>query len=86
MPDELPPLPLEKKVAKPKGYLNPELVKGISFYIIIACVILSVFVSILKIWDFTKGDVLWRLIATFLVVGVGTAVFSFVNGIFGSDK
>ncbi|MDL5047536.1 hypothetical protein QQ054_16085 [Oscillatoria amoena NRMC-F 0135] len=81
---EIPPLPPQAapKKKKAKGYLDPKLVRGIAFYVISGCVIFSILVSILRIWDFTKGDVLWRLIATFVVVGVGMAIFTFVNEVF----
>ncbi|MDZ4742559.1 MAG: hypothetical protein SGI98_03975 [Verrucomicrobiota bacterium] len=81
-----PPIPNQKKQAKkPKGFLNPHLVRAVSFYVITGCVIFCVLVSILRIWDFTRGEVLWRLISTFIVVGVGTAIFTFVNEAFGTS-
>lgn len=67
---------------KSKGFLNPKIVKGITFYIISACIILSVIVSILAIWEYAKTDAFWRMIATFAVIALGSAVFAFVNGIF----
>ena len=68
-----------------KGFLNPRIVRAITFYIITTCVILSVIVCILAIWDFARTDVFWRMIATFSVIAVGSAVFAFVNNIFGFD-
>ena len=76
--------PEKKKKARPgKGFLNPKIVKAVTFYIITTCVILSVIVCILAIWDFAKEDVLWRMVATFLVIAMGSALFAFVNYIFG---
>lgn len=69
-----------------KGYFSPRLVRAVSFYIISLCVAASVVVCILAIWDFAKTDALWRLIASFLVVAAGTALFAFINGIFGEDE
>jgi hypothetical protein len=69
-----------------KGYLNPRFVKSITFYIISACLILSVIVCILAIWDYANTDSFWRMIATFSVIAVGSAVFAFINGIFGVDE
>ena len=66
-----------------KGYLNPKIVKSITFYIIAACIILSVIACILAIWDFAKEDVFWRMVATFLVIAMGSALFAFINNIFG---
>jgi len=77
---------MEKNKKKNKGYINPRLVKAISFYIISACIILSVIASILAIWQYADPDVFLRLIATFAVIGLGSAIFAFVNGIFGSEE
>jgi len=69
-----------------KGFFPPRIVRAVSFYIISLCIVASVIVCILAIWDFTKKDSLWRLIASFLVVAAGTALFAFINGIFGDEK
>jgi hypothetical protein len=71
---------------KPRGYFPPHIVRGVCFYLISLCLIASVIVCILAIWDFAKKDSLWRLIASFLVVGAGTATFALVNGIFGEEN
>lgn len=75
-----------KKKTKRKGFLNAKIVRAVTFYIISACIILSVIVCILAIWDYAKTDVFWRMMATFAVIAVGSAVFAFVNGIFGTDE
>lgn len=80
---------MEKKTEtkrKRKGFLNPKVVRSISFYIITVCIVSSVIACILAIWNFANTDSLWRMIATFGVIGIGTAVFSFVNGVFGTDS
>jgi hypothetical protein len=69
-----------------KGFLNPKYVKAITFYIISTCIILSVIVCILAIWDYAKTDAFWRMIATFGVIAVGSAIFAFINGIFGTEE
>jgi len=71
---------------KNKGFLNPRIVRAITFYLISFCIILSVLMSILAIWNYAQPDVFWRMIATFGVIGVGSAIFAFVNGIFGSEN
>ena len=68
------------------GFLNPAKVKAFTFYTITTCVILSVIVSILAIWDFAQTDAFWRMIATFAVIGLGSAIFAFINNVFGSEK
>ena len=43
-------------------------------------------VRILAIWDFAKKDSLWRLVASFLVIAAGTALFAVVNSICGEEQ
>jgi hypothetical protein len=47
------------------------------------CIVGSVFVSILAIWDFTKSDVWYRSLATLAVIAIGTAIFAVENEKFG---
>ena len=74
---------MENKPEKPKkvkkGMLNPKLVRITSFVIITLSLIGCTVLCILAIWDFAKSDVIWRAIATFIVVIVATAIFAFVN-------
>jgi len=74
------------KKKKDKGFLNPRIVRAVTFYIISACIIFSVAVCILAIWNYAKTDVFWRMIATLGVIAIGSAVFAFVNGIFGIEE
>ena len=77
--------PEQKKISKRgKGFLNPRIVKSTTFYIITTCITLSVIVCILAIWDFAKKDVFWRMVATFSVIAMGSALFALINNIFGS--
>lgn len=66
-----------------KGFLNSRIVRAVTFYIITACVISSVILCILAIWDFADPDVFWRMIATFVVIAFGSGVFAIINNIFG---
>jgi hypothetical protein len=66
-----------------KGFLNPRKIKIFSFITISICIVCSVMVSILAIWDFTKSDALYRSLATLAVIAIGTAIFSVVNEKFG---
>jgi hypothetical protein len=72
--------PREKR---PKGFLNPRTIKLFSFMTMSICIVGSVFVSILAIWDFTKSDVWYRSLATLAVIAIGTAIFALVNEKFG---
>jgi nucleoside recognition membrane protein YjiH len=71
---------------KAKGFLNPKIVRAVTFYIISACIVFSVAVCILAIWNYAKTDVFWRMIATLGMIAIGSAVFAFVNGIFGVEE
>ena len=71
---------------KAKGFLNPKIVRAVTFYIISACIVFSVAVCILAIWNYAKTDVFWRMIATLGGIAIGSAVFAFVNGIFGVEE
>ena len=68
-----------------RGFLNARVVHALSFWIITACIVIAVLSAILAIWEFTKTDVLWRTVATCLVIGAGTLLFAWVNGLFGDD-
>lgn len=67
-----------------KGYLNSKVVKAVTFYIITGCVIASVILCILAIWEFADPDVFWRMLATFFVISFGSGVFAFINNLFGT--
>src|SRR4030095_3044143 len=55
-----------------RGFLNPEVVRGISFWTASACVLVAVVSCLLAIWQFTGTDALWRTVATCAVIGGGT--------------
>jgi hypothetical protein len=66
----------------PRGFLNPDLVLKVSFWITTTCIVVASVASILAIWQFTGTDALWRTVATCAVIGAATLAFSFVNGLF----
>jgi hypothetical protein len=68
---------------RPKGFLNLRTIKLFSLMTMSICIVGSVFVSILAIWDFTKSDVWYRSLATLAVIAIGTAIFAVVNEKFG---
>ena len=67
------------RAKRPRGFLNPRTVKLFSFTTMSICIVGSVFVSILAIWDFTKSDVWCLSLATLAVIAIGTAIFAVVN-------
>ena len=70
----------DKKV---RGFFDGRKVKTFAFIVISLCIIFSMLVSILAIWDFAKQDVLYRTLATLGVVCLGCIIFSIVNAKFG---
>jgi hypothetical protein len=66
-----------------RGYLNPSLVRSISFWITSACILVAVLASLLAIWRFAGTDILWRTVATCAVIGSGTVAFYWMNVLFG---
>ncbi|WP_415907805.1 hypothetical protein [Oleiharenicola sp. Vm1] len=86
MNSTLPPV-LPPRSSKPaKGYFSPRAVRTASFYITSLCIVASAVTCILAIWNFTRHDSLWRLIASFVVVAAGTGLFSAVNTAFGEER
>jgi hypothetical protein len=66
-----------------KGFFNAKVIKTIAFSLISLCIIGSIVLCIMAIWDYADRDTLWRMIATLGIIGLGSAVFAFINGVFG---
>ena len=62
-----------------RGVVNPGLVRWIAFVVITVSLVVCTVLCILAIWKFTESDAVWRAIATFIVVSIATAIFTFVN-------
>ncbi len=62
-----------------KGVVEPKLVRIISFIVITVSLAACTVLCILAIWQFTQSDAVWRAVATFIVVSIATAIFTFVN-------
>lgn len=62
-----------------RGVVEPKLVHIISFIVITVSLVACTVLCILAIWKFTESDAVWRAIATFIVVSIATAIFTFVN-------
>jgi len=73
------------KPVKPRtGFLNPVLVRSISFAVISLCLLFCTVISILAVWDFiVRDDLIWRAFSTLLIVALATWVFNQVNERFG---
>ncbi len=61
------------------GVVNPKIVRWIAFTVISVSLVVCTVLCILAIWQFTESDAVWRAIATFIVVSIATAIFTFVN-------
>ena len=89
-PPSLPPIndepSLKPGAKKPKGFFSPKVVRTAAFTIISVCIVVSVVMCILAIWDFANEDALWRMVASCVVVGGGTALFAIVNVVFGGSQ
>jgi hypothetical protein len=66
-----------------RGFLNPEQVRGLAFWTTSVCLLVAVVASLLAIWEFTGTDILWRTVATCVVIGGGTIAFAWINLLFG---
>ena len=62
-----------------RGVVNPSLVRWIAFVVITVSLVVCTVLCILAICKFTESDAVWRAIATFIVVSIATAIFTFVN-------
>ena len=70
--------------AKAKGFINPHVVKTISFTLVSVSLLICTVLSILAIWDFiVQDDLMWRAFSTMLVVALASWTFSAVNERFG---
>ena len=66
-----------------RGFLNPQMVRELSFWTTSLCILVAVAACLLAIWEFTGTDILWRTVATCAVIGGGTLAFAWVNALFG---
>ena len=62
-----------------RGVVSPQIVRWIAFVVITVSLVACTVLCILAIWKFTESDAVWRAIATFIVVSIATAIFTFVN-------
>ena len=65
--------------SKTRGVIEPTVVRWIAFIVITTSLVACTFLCILGIWKFTESDAVWRAVATFIVVSIATAIFTYVN-------
>ena len=81
-----PPIPQPKAIQKRRGFINPLLVRTVSFAVLTLCILICVVACILAIWDFTKTDALWRTVATCVVISGGMMAFGVINLLYGPPE
>ncbi|MEM9026647.1 MAG: hypothetical protein AAGB06_06900 [Verrucomicrobiota bacterium] len=77
-----PPLPSKKSQV---GFIDPKKVRILTFGTVNTCLGVSVVACLLAIWDFAEQDILWRTVATCVVLACGMILFSGINQIFGNN-
>jgi hypothetical protein len=65
-----------------RGFLSPQLVRGLAFWTTSLCILVAVVACLLAIWEFTGTDILWRTVVTCAVIGGGTLALAWVNALF----
>ena len=78
-PQANPDVVVELKQKRARGVVEPQVVRWIAFAVITVSLVACPVLCILAIWRFTESDAVWRAIATFIVVSIATAIFTFVN-------
>lgn len=69
-----------------RGMLDQQVVRKGVFTIVSLCIVISLVAAVMAVWQFTGRDVLWRTIATSVLVAFAAIAFSMVNLAFGQDK
>lgn len=77
-----PPVLSEKKK---KGMLDQQTARKGVFTVVSICILVSLVAAIMAVWQFTGRDVLWRTIATCVLIAFAAIAFSMVNVAFGQD-
>ena len=67
-----------------KGYLDAKVVKAVVFWVITACIVLTVTCLILMVWEVTDPEVLRRAMITSAVLTCGCLFFQGLNLAFGT--
>lgn len=85
VPPAIPPAPAPSRPlwGGTRGFLNPAAVRGFAFFVITLCLLASVVVSIMAVWNPAQTDVLLKTLATCLIVAAGSGLFTAVNTSFG---
>lgn len=77
----------EPAVRPPRsGIISLRKARIIAFGIITTTIVACTLLSLLAIWDRMASDVLWRALATVVVVIVATGLFTVINEHFGRQE
>lgn len=77
--------PHEHSKKQKTGFISPHKVRIATFCTVNLCLAVSVLACLLAIWDFAQQDVLWRTVATCVVLAMGMVLFSGINHAFGRE-
>ncbi len=66
-----------------RGFLNPRVVRSITFVITLVCIVVAVVAALLAIWEFSGTDTMWRTVASCAVIGGGAVLLSMLNTLLG---
>ena len=77
---------LQKKKPSMKGVIDIRVVNTICFVLITVSLILSTCLCFLSIWGAVTSDIIWRAIASFIVVSLTAVIFSTINRKFGPHE
>jgi uncharacterized membrane protein YqjE len=73
----------ENTSKKARGFVNPQLVKMITFSVLCLGLVSCTVLIILAIWGYAQNDTVWKSVATIVVVMISVALFSVINEKFG---
>lgn len=83
MPD---PTTYREPTSPRTGIISLRKARIIAFGIITTTIVACTLLSLLAIWDRMASDVLWRALATVVVVIVATGLFTVINEHFGRQE
>jgi len=73
----------ENTSKKARGFVNPRLVKVVTFSVLCLGLVACSVLIILAIWGYAQNDTVWKSITTIVVVMISVALFSVINEKFG---
>ncbi|MEO0453138.1 MAG: hypothetical protein AAFY98_03245 [Verrucomicrobiota bacterium] len=85
-PPELPAVKMPETPQKKRGFIDTSIVRTLSFGSITLCIVICVLACLLAIWDVAPGDIIWRTVATCIIISAGMMAFGVINGLYGPKE